>query len=293
MGARLDFNPRPLREGTTDCATRIGSTRRFQSTSPTRGDDITIDRGLAEFYKFQSTSPTRGDDSRSRHTTTCRSNFNPRPLREGTTISGSPPTKEKSGFQSTSPTRGDDQMYPSEKARLCHFNPRPLREGTTTDGSPKRKRKQFQSTSPTRGDDRCPHGELGEVHDFNPRPLREGTTHPLVDDAQAELISIHVPYERGRLAATGSTSTGTEISIHVPYERGRRICYTVGSRRSRFQSTSPTRGDDMPPPIRCTRWRHFNPRPLREGTTLHTPAKVYEFEFQSTSPTRGDDLQHL
>ena len=57
-------------------------------------------------------------------------NFNPRPLREGTTHA----MRCKGGggiFQSTSPTRGDDDTLDMVQELRCYFNPRPLREGTT------------------------------------------------------------------------------------------------------------------------------------------------------------------
>ena len=124
----------------------------------------------------------------------------------------------------------------------------------------------FQSTSPTRGDD-----DLAEVLKF-------------VDG-----ISIHVPYERGRRPAcaacsrrwyfnprplregttpgTGVVQGSAPISIHVPYERGRRWFQRTFDSRIQFQSTSPTRGDDLLlfPPNHTP--NYFNPRPLREGTT--------------------------
>ena len=70
------------------------------------------------------------------------------------------------------------------------------------------------------------------------------------DDDLAEVlkfvdgISIHVPYERGRQPAADLFGAYLSISIHVPYERGRPLSFS----------------DWLP-------ISHFNPRPLREGTT--------------------------
>ena len=149
---------------------------RFQSTSPTRGDDICASLTKLVIVLFQSTSPTRGDDplelplrvarrtisihvpyERGRRSALPRClrtpYFNPRPLREGTTVLMTLETFARIVFQSTSPTRGDDVIetikwerdsisihVPYERGRRtarqglgrpADFNPRPLREGTT------------------------------------------------------------------------------------------------------------------------------------------------------------------
>ena len=79
----------------------------FQSTSPTRGDDLAL-MSISRSVPFQSTSPTRGDDGFHRRPRRRGPNFNPRPLREGTTA-----------------------RRASSTCLLSDFNPRPLREGTT------------------------------------------------------------------------------------------------------------------------------------------------------------------
>ena len=247
MGARLDFNPRPLREGTT----RGGFAGREQ-----------------------------------------RGYFNPRPLREGTTIEPSSRAVQQPDFNPR-PLREGTTKYvlsgwwecsisihvPYERGRLrppigdeCagDFNPRPLREGTTR------------------------HMRAGcSMGDFNPRPLREGTTGVRGGYEVRGAISIHVPYERGRPVSPRNTRyivdfnprplrEGTtsirdlhewlrDISIHVPYERGRLLGSSCGITTRGFQSTSPTRGDDL---LWC-----YN--------------RFIDREFQSTSPTRGDDRKIL
>ena len=124
----------------------------------------------------------------------------------------------------------------------------------------------FQSTSPTRGDD-----DLAEVLKF-------------VDG-----ISIHVPYERGRRPACAACSRRWYFNPR-PLREGTTCSKPQNTRGChKFQSTSPTRGDDPWMPSRLPQTANFNPRPLREGTTISIVKRTDIFKFQSTSPTRGDD----
>ena len=126
----------------------------FQSTSPTRGDDITDGFLGVKSKQFQSTSPTRGDDSRRCRMERATRYFNPRPLREGTTVHA---VGGGGGFVDFNPRplrEGTTRCLLASELEAIDFNPRPLREGTTflhaaSSSSPF----EFQSTSPTRGDD--------------------------------------------------------------------------------------------------------------------------------------------
>ena len=260
----------------------------FQSTSPTRGDDRSRKSGMQNNVPFQSTSPTRGDDGGC--VVVCMSRR----------ISIHVPYER--GRPRTATARG-----PS-----LYFNPRPLREGTTHPTAARTSLGLFQSTSPTRGDDAYSVSNGWERIDFNPRPLREGTTGDYFRIRYHRPISIHVPYERGRLKRQHRGRLGRDFNPRPLREGTTGVpANSVGMRE--FQSTSPTRGDDRR--SRSTRrdTSNFNPRPLREGTTrvfipcvavaiisIHVP---YErgrhpnavtchttWRFQSTSPTRGDDV---
>ena len=107
-------------------------------------------------------------------------NFNPRPLREGTTT-----YRNRSDYWQhisihVPYERGRQSIIGILKLKT-NFNPRPLREGTTA----------FHRSM------------RWYIPHFNPRPLREGTTLPTAARRAGRAISIHVPYERGRLPLRG------------------------------------------------------------------------------------------
>ena len=83
-GPSLYFNPRPLREGTTHPTAARTSLGLFQSTSPTRGDDSSgnIEGSWVEISIH--VPYERGRPACPLIPSAC-ANFNPRPLREGTT----------------------------------------------------------------------------------------------------------------------------------------------------------------------------------------------------------------
>ena len=238
--------------------------------------------------KFQSTSPTRGDDMPPVRPVAPRRYFNPRPLREGTT-----------------------NVYFANMQINEDFNPRPLREGTTFYDELKQYRSPFQSTSPTRGDDINLAASITCLPYFNPRPLREGTTVFDKERRKYQKISIHVPYERGRLHILKSSFALSVFQSTSPTRGDDSSHPTAPTCGDTFQSTSPTRGDDPERQANQEEDRNFNPRPLREGTTtyirgilgelqisIHVPyergrpiprdSADADARFQSTSPTRGD-----
>ena len=102
----------------------------------------------------------------------------------------------------------------------------------------------FQSTSPTRGDDSTEPTPDAVRSYFNPRPLREGTTRHKQRGAEDDAYFNPRPLREGTTAFAS-----TRLSL------------------TRFQSTSPTRGDDKEASERSRQEEDFNPRPLREGTT--------------------------
>ena len=75
----------PYERGRQERGKKADGLIEFQSTSPTRGDDRPGAYPANATSRFQSTSPTRGDDAQRRHRRLPPCNFNPRPLREGTT----------------------------------------------------------------------------------------------------------------------------------------------------------------------------------------------------------------
>ena len=131
-GTRCYFNPRPPTRGTTEipfeafCKVlisihvplrggrqhrkrQIAIGKRFQSTSPYAGDDITAASSRGKQITFQSTSPYAGDD-----------------------YGGEDFTAYTLVFQSTSPYAGDDSSVHLLTRNQCNFNPRPPTRGTTT-----------------------------------------------------------------------------------------------------------------------------------------------------------------
>ena len=238
----------------------------FQSTSPTRGDD-----DLAEVLKFV--------DGISIHVPYER---------------GRQPAADLFGaYLSISihvPYERGRPLSFSDWLPISHFNPRPLREGTTAKREEAYKSLQISIHVPyERGRPLlCDLVDLAfciSIHVpyergrrpacaacsrrwyFNPRPLREGTTRTWTWYLIALLDFNPRPLREGTTPGTGVVQGSAPISIHVPYERGRRWFQRTFDSRIQFQSTSPTRGDDLLlfPPNHTP--NYFNPRPLREGTT--------------------------
>ena len=217
---------------------------------------------------FQSTLPTRGSDENGGVSKAERAYFNPRSPRGGATsvdtsfitnmsISIHAPHEGErhlvvytlaspDAFQSTLPTRGSDHVCAELFLRRGRFQSTlPTRGSDLTGDFEVMIWEIFQSTLPTRGSD------LGNTY--------FGTTPE---------ISIHAPHEGERLQNGRARNDSCNISIHAPHEGERPTASTRPQRRSRFQSTLPTRGSDGCHFVLYGVRAYFNPRSPRGGATI-------------------------
>ena len=217
----------------------------FNPRSPRGGATIKFVKSSIVLILFQSTLPTRGSDFNFRSFFKPDYGFNPRSPRGGATSTKSsiflmasvsihaPHEGERPSFfslkplllefQSTLPTRGSDRTGATSAAGISLFQSTlPTRGSDDYRGGLDRPLIMFQSTLPTRGSD-INDPVSGHCNGcFNPRSPRGGAT---------------LQQDQGRQKQQA-------VSIHAPHEGERQGHPSRFGRKTRFQSTLPTRGSD-------------------------------------------------
>ena len=278
-------------EGERPAAAPISSTSTtFQSTLPTRGSDASLQSVRHSRRSFNPRSPRGGATTTRAASGTSARCFNPRSPRGGATIAAdtyeiecvvsihAPHEGERLGRGLPFDVGDDVSIHaPHEGERRCSRRSAP--------GS----RLRFQSTLPTRGSDATASLISGASRfGFNPRSPRGGATAKTLDALITEVVSIHAPHEGERLALASTAVRRSRFQSTLPTRGSDDYLVGFGFGDAEFQSTLPTRGSDAAGASSTSSRPRFNPRSPRGGATAQLALAVLRRHVSIHAPHEGE-----